>query len=187
MQASSDALLPPSTEPAGAAPWLDRFRVVAALQVAGSLCALGFIAPGLLAALQSRIPLVMLLMFVAGSLVGLQFAAGLLLWRRDARGIPLSILAQAVQVPFLLTPHWRYSFFAGLDLIVAARSDGGTLFWPAAGGSLDFHWSPAPRPDVQVSLWGVNLVALVCFFILLEGWSASRLAAQRARPAQLGA
>lgn len=89
--------------------------------------------------------------------------AGLLLWKKDARGVILSKLIQALQITQLTTAGFSYQFVAGFGV---------TLFIASTRLGIEFQ---LPSLDVgRVSQsepfsLGVNIIALFIFAYLFKG------------------
>ena len=129
-------------------------RIIAAVQVIGAVLGVGL----LVANAGGGISFLWLVLLAVHLLVGV---AGVGLWRGTRRGLRGSIVAQAIQMPWIATAHVSYRLGVGLAYWVALR--GGALTHDRAIGStflVEFRQGFGPWVDQFTPTFGVNLVAL---------------------------
>lgn len=93
----------------------------------------------------------------------LAIASAVLLWRNPTNGLLLSLFVQAVQIPLIVGPKLTYRLAIGLGLWLEAAPF--RLSQVCYGTSFHFQrgWGGPARPTI----YGVNIVALILFFVVL--------------------
>jgi hypothetical protein len=143
-------------------------KIIAATQGIGALLAACFTSYELIYTVFHPV-----LLFLAGYLFAacaLGIYAGVLLWRDRRPGYPLSIVAQAVQIPLVVSSTVSYALIFGFGVwIYYTRSGDG---WDAGINFRlgELHQFYILGEGLPVSI-GINLVAL-CFAVIL--WRAHR-------------
>jgi hypothetical protein len=94
------------------------------------------------------------------TLIGL---AGILLLRNHRWGIPLSLIAQGMQLPVLLSPGASYYANAGLGLRLTADTAWNLGFYIHLGTQLHYSW----ESDRTTTTIGINLVAAALLYLLV--------------------
>ena len=89
--------------------------------------------------------------------------AGVLLLRNHRWGVPLSLIAQGVQIPVFLSPGASYYANAGLGLRLTADTAWNVGFYAHLGTQLHYSWESS-RTTTTV---GINLVAAVLLYLLI--------------------
>ncbi len=92
---------------------------------------------------------------------GLTFFAGWSLWKGMKRGIPLSLAAQAIQIPQFSLGGLSYLFMAGLQLSVFMGEEGMSF-----ATYLGSRWNIYISFEGYVTGVGFNLVAIAIFIYL---------------------
>lgn len=112
------------------------------------------------------------LVFVA--MYALVACAGVALWRGRPRGVPLTLLAQALQVVRISSRSFAYTFVAGLAYWVEVGTSG--LRMPGLSFGDIFHWSSGfgPQRESTPLAVGINLVAAGILAYFLYGRSGRK-------------
>ena len=140
--------------------------IIAAYEIIGGVIGLGIVS--FLAASMLAEPVIIVICLFFALLFILSIYAGVLLWRKDIRGIDLSIIAQIPQILQLTIPGlFSYSFVSGLSfpLIIEIESAKGSIsfdFSLELGSSFDFQL----RPSEGVSGIGINLIPMAAIIYL---------------------
>ena len=143
-------------------------RTVAVFEMIGGLLGVVIILPSLglqvvlvLSGVVGPVWLLVSILFLI--LYLLCFVAGLLLWKKDARGVILSKLIQALQITQLTTAGFSYQFVAGFGV---------TLFIASTRLGIEFQLPSLDVGRVSQSepfFLGVNIIALVILAYLFKG------------------
>jgi hypothetical protein len=94
------------------------------------------------------------------TLIGL---AGVLLLRNHRWGVPLSLVAQGIQLPVFLSSGPSYYSNAGLGLRLTADTDWNVGFYVHLGTQLHYSW----QSDRTTTTIGINVVAAVLLYLLV--------------------
>lgn len=87
--------------------------------------------------------------------------AGLLLLEDNPKGPDWSILAQALQIPFLSFPLFAYKFIVGFSIYID---------WIGNMGGIDYHLGSQAILDIHDNnSWGIGINALALVLCLLIG------------------
>jgi hypothetical protein len=89
--------------------------------------------------------------------------AGVLLLRNHAWGVPLSLVAQGMQVPVFLSPGPSYFSDAGLGLLLTADTHWNLGYYIHIGTELHYSW----QSDRTATTIGINVVAAVLLYLLI--------------------
>ena len=144
----------------------DWTKIIAAYEIIGGAIGLGIVS--FLAASMLGEPAIIVICLFFALLFILSIYAGVLLWRKDIRGIDLSIIAQIPQILHLTIPGlFSYSFVSGLSfpLIIEIESAKGSISFDFSlefGSSFDFQ----SRPSEGVSGIGINLIPMAAIIYL---------------------
>jgi hypothetical protein len=106
------------------------------------------------------------------TLIGL---AGILLVRNHPWGLPLSLLAQGIQIPVFLSPGPSFYSSAGLGLRLTVDSHWSPGFYVFFGTQLHYSW----QSDRTTTAVGINLVAAVILYLLVTRVEESNSAGAR--------
>ena len=89
--------------------------------------------------------------------------AGVLLWKKDAKGRSISMAIQAIQIPYISIPALYYKFVCGTGVVLGLQ--GQELTYKLFSGS---YWSLSiPNRDVPAEI-AINIVAVVLFIFLFS-------------------
>ena len=146
---------------------LDWFKFIAAYEIIGGILGIG-IASYIMGAMLS-VPAVIVIGVFFVLLFLLSTYAGTLLWKKDVRGIDLSIIAQIPQILQITIPgFFSYKFISGLSFPLIFEFDqarGSSSFDFSLGLTSSFNFQLSPEEDV--SLLGINLVAIAAIMYLI--------------------
>jgi len=143
-------------------------RMIAIYEMAGGIVGLGiiiFLIPSILASLNIFMILISILA-ICGYI--LSFVAGLFLWKKMDKGITLSIICQAIQIPRFVIGSFSYLFISGLEFIIYFSLNNLLLklkfnFSTYFGSHFDISYDPENSKYILI---GLNLVALALFIYL---------------------
>ncbi len=138
-------------------------RLIAAFEILGALTGLAVTALGALRIFGPGwvSPLVGL---VATGFFGALGAAGVFLWRKDALGMRLSLLAQLAQVPLLTTTLLTFRAQTPVSVNLSFDSAWNVRLQADLGSYFALVFGRAPSAQVV----GVNILALGCVLALLR-------------------
>ena len=143
-------------------------RIIAVYEMAGGIIGLGlviFLIPAILASLN--VWMILISIFAVCGYI-LSFVAGLFLWKKMEKGIILSIICQAIQIPRFIIGSFSYLFISGLEFIIYFSLNNLLLklkfnFSTYFGSHFDISYDPDNSKYVLI---GLNLVALTLFIYL---------------------
>lgn len=140
-------------------------RIISIYEMIGGIVGLGVtiflifkILPQLLnqeATISNKAFLIVLLIYAIGGYL-LSFIAGLFLWKKQTKGILLSIITQIIQIPKFTIAGFSYFFVSGADLFIAISNS--SLDLTAYLGS---HWNISFYPEDKTFLIGINIIAII--------------------------
>lgn len=109
--------------------------------------------------------LTILALIIMIGLYVLSIVAGIVLWRKGPKGINISIIAQAFQIPYVVLSGFTYLFISGLQLGAAVTFAGSSfglkmLIHIGSSGNMDFG------SDSKYILLGINIVPIIIIFFL---------------------
>jgi len=162
---------------------LDWFKIIAAYEIIGGI--IGIVIASYIVASMHTVPAVIVIVVFFVLLFLLSTYAGTLLWKKDIRGIDLSIIAQIPQIFQITIPGiLTYRFISGLSFPLIFEFDqarGSSSFDFSLGLLSSFNFQLGPEKDV--SLLGINLVAIAAIIYLIglrkSGFPASPTNADR--------
>ncbi len=93
----------------------------------------------------------------------LSFFSGLFLWKKQKKGIILSIITQIIQIPKLTIAGFSYSFISGLEFTFMISNS--FLRFTTYIGS---HWNIAYYPENKTFLIGINFIAIILLIYLIK-------------------
>jgi hypothetical protein len=116
----------------------------------------------------NKIFLTIIIVYALGGYL-LSFVAGLFLWKNLDKGILLSIIAQAIQIPKVAIVGFSYFFVSGIELFltISSFSAGFTTYF----GS---HWNITLYPNNGTFLIGVNIVATIVLISLIKEYKKNK-------------
>lgn len=109
--------------------------------------------------------LTILALIIMVGLYVLSIVAGIILWKDKTKGITLSIIVQAFQIPYVALSGFTYLFVSGLQagagITFAANSFGlKMLIHLGSSGTIDFS------SDSKYLLVGINVVPIIIIYYL---------------------
>lgn len=116
----------------------------------------------------NKVFLIAIILFAIGG-YSLSFIAGLFLWKKQSKGILLSIITQIIQIPKFAIAGFSYFFVSGLELFVTI--DNSSLGFTTYLGS---HFDISFYPEDKAFLIGVNVIAFVVLSYLLKEYKKNK-------------
>lgn len=149
-------------------------RIVAFIQIAGGIIGAHSILIQLVRSWGSALPFVTWLVFGAVLLLfGLSIVAGFQLLRGSRAGYILSVLAQALQVPLIVSDILIYKIYCLVRLILFVQireQPGLNIFFGYDFNVLDVGFQFLIRNEVDNFVLGINAVPLLLILIVVSGY-----------------
>ena len=153
-------------------------RIISIYEMIGGVLGLGItiflilsILPQLLsqeAPLFNKLFLVAIIIFAIGGYL-LSFIAGLFLWKKQNKGIFLSIITQIIQIPKFAIAGFSYFFVSGIELFVTISNS--SLGFTTYFGS---HWDISFYPEDKTFLIGVNIIAIIALIYFIKEYKKNK-------------